>query len=84
MVRREFFRPSGRVQVSPEEQEGLAFAGEVLLSFNACATERELRARGIGEGHPGWDWAFHLTQETAMTVAQHVASAHLHDAGMDD
>jgi len=68
----------------PEDEEGRVFAGEVLISVNARAIERELRARGVDEGHPDWDKAFHLTQETVMAVAQRVATAHLHDGGIPD
>ena len=68
----------------PEDQEGRVFAGDCVVSVNARAIERELRARGIREGHPDWDKAFHLTQETVMAVAQRVATAHLHDRDMDD
>jgi hypothetical protein len=68
----------------PEEEEGRVFAGNVLISVNARAIERELRARGIDEGHPDWDKAFHLTRETVMTVAQRVATAHLHDGCIPD
>ena len=68
----------------PEDEEGRVFAGDVLISANARAIERELRARDIDEGHPDWDKAFHLTQETVMAVAQRVATTHLHDGGMDN
>jgi len=71
-------------QYPPEDAEGRVFAGAVLVSVNARAIERELRARGIDEGHPDWDKAFHLTQETVMAVAQRVATAHLHDGRMED
>ena len=76
--------PLALFKYPPEDQEGRVFAGDVLISVNARAIERELRARGIGEGHPDWDKAFHLTQETVMTVAQGVATANLHDRDMDD
>ena len=47
------------------------------------AQRRQLRARGIDEGHPDWDKAFQLTQETVMAVAQRLATAHLHDGCRD-
>ena len=68
----------------PEDEEGRVFAGDCVISLNARAIERELRARGIDEGHPDWDKAFHLTQETVMAVAQRVATAHLHDRDTED
>ena len=56
----------------PEEADGSVHASEVQISLNARRIERELRARGIDESHPDWDEAFHLTQDTAMTVAKRV------------
>lgn len=59
----------------PEDGEGMASPRSVMISVNARAIERELRARGIDEGHPDWDQAFHLTQETVTTVARRVFQA---------
>lgn len=63
--------------------KGRTSPGNVLISVNARAIERELRARGIDENHPDWNPAFHLTQETVMTVAQRVATAQFRDNDMD-
>jgi len=67
----------------PADEDGRTFAGDVLISVNARAIERELRFRGIDENHPDWNPAFYLTQETVMEVAQRVATAHLRDNDPD-
>lgn len=57
----------------PGDGDGRIYVSDVLISVNARAIERELRARGIDERHPDWESAFRLTQRTVMEVAERVA-----------